>query len=86
MILYRKIGDGSYVALTPFANAASRYYYGWSYNSNGWGAHKVRYIDRPNTASELTYKLQYRNVSTTAVTYLVHQYMEYGWDVMEVKQ
>lgn len=86
MILYRKIGDGSYVALTPFANAASRYYYGWSYNSNAWGAHRTRYIDRPNTTSEVTYKLHYRNVSTTAVTYLVSQYMEYGWDLMEVKQ
>jgi hypothetical protein len=84
--LQRKIGAGSYTTLTPATGAASRYQYGWTYNQVGWSHANHIYFDAPATTSTLTYQLLYRNWSSTATNYLVHQYMEYGWIATEIKQ
>ena len=82
--LQRKIGAGSYTTLTPISG--TRYNYGWSYNASGWIHGNHIYYDAPATTSILTYQLLYRNTSSTATNYLVHQYMEYGWIATEIKQ
>lgn len=84
--LQRKIGAGSYTTLTPATGAASRYQYGWTYNQSAWAHANHIYFDAPATTSTLTYQLLYRNWSSTATNYLVHQYMEYGWIATEIKQ
>jgi hypothetical protein len=84
LVLYRKIGSGSYTTLTPFTNAASRYQYGWAYNNSNWHSLINYYYDSPNTTEEVTYQLGYRNLSSTATNYLVHQYMEHGWVLTEL--
>ena len=82
--LQRKIGAGSYSTLTPITG--TRYNYGWTYNTSGWLHGNHIYFDAPATTSTLTYQLLYRNTSSTATNYLVHQYMEYGWIATEIKQ
>ena len=86
LTLQRKIGAGSYTTLTPVTGAASRYSYGWTYNNSAWMHGNHVYHDAPASTSTLTYQLLYRNTSTTALNYLVHQYMEYGWIATEIKQ
>lgn len=86
-ILYRSTDGGStFVNITPFQNAASRYYYGWNYNSDNWRSQKQIFVDFPQSTGNVVYKLQYRNLSTTSTNYLVHQYQEYGWNVTEIAQ
>jgi hypothetical protein len=86
-ILYRSTDGGStFVNITPFQNAASRYYYGWNYNSDSWRSQKQIFVDFPQSTGNVVYKLHYRNLSTTATNYLVHQYQEYGWNVTEIAQ
>lgn len=86
-LLYRSTDGGStFVNLTPFTNAASRYAYGWSYNSDSWHTQKLKFVDLPQSTGNVVYKLHYRNVSSTATNYLVHQYMEHGWTVTEIAQ
>lgn len=83
-ILYRKIGDGAYVALTPYAATSARYYYGWMYNTQGWGPIYSTYFDTPSTTQPVTYKLAYFLNSGSTIAYLVHTYMEYGWTLTEI--
>jgi hypothetical protein len=83
-VLQRSIGGGAYSDLTPITG--TRYNYGWMYHASNWMHHNNVYFDAPNTTSTVTYQLQYRNWSSTATNYLVHQYMEYGWVVTEIKQ
>jgi hypothetical protein len=84
LTLQRKIGAGAYTTLTPITG--TRYNYGWTYNTSGWMHGNHIYFDSPATTSTLTYQLLYRNWSSTATNYLVHQYMEYGWIATEIKQ
>lgn len=84
--LYRKVGDDAYSNLTPVQGAAARYYYGWFYHAIPYRAVRNRYRDFPLSTSEITYRLNYRNWSSTATNYVAYPYMEYGWSVMEIKQ
>ena len=86
LTLQRRIGAGSFSDLTPVTGTSSRYTYGWSYNSSSWMSQNNIYFDTPNTTSAVTYQLLYRNWSSSATNYLVHQYMEYGWVATEIKQ
>lgn len=83
-VLYRKIGDGAYVALTPYSNTSSRYQYGWMYYTAGWSPVHCVYYDQPSTTQPLTYKLSYFLNSGSTTGYVVHQYMEYGWTMTEI--
>lgn len=87
-LLYRRINGGSWVALTPYTASSSRYTYGWSYSGNStWYAHKNTYIDSPGTTGLVEYVVNYRlNNGGTGTSYLVHQYMEYGYVLTEIAQ
>jgi hypothetical protein len=85
-VLRRRINGGAWTILTPVAGAASRYYYGWSYNTGGWSAHRNVYYDAPNTTGLVEYVVNYRLWTGTTLAYLVHQYMEYGYIMTELKQ
>jgi hypothetical protein len=86
LVLERCIAGGAFVDLTPFSNAGTRYYYGWGYYSSSWGPLNYTYYDTPNTTNVVTYRVKYRNANTAATNYLVHQHMEYGWTLTEIKQ
>jgi hypothetical protein len=85
-ILYRRINGGAYTAMTPFTNTASRYQYGWSYDTSGWGPRMNVYYDSPNTTGLVEYVVNYRLFSGTSTAYLVHQYQEYGYTLTEIAQ
>ena len=82
LILYRQVNGGSYVNLTP----NTKYNYFWTYNNNGWGAYKHIYNDLPANNGTLTYTLNYRNNTASGTNYVVHPYMEYGWNLYEIRQ
>ena len=84
LILYRRIAGGTYSNLTPLQNAAARYYYGWTYNNSSWAANVNTYYDTPATTSLVEYVVNYRNISSTATNYVVHQQMEYGYTLTEI--
>lgn len=85
--LYRDIGGGGYVNLTPNnAGGATRYAYGWMYNQMAWGHQVLTYFDTPNTLQPITYKLNYYNHSGANTNYIAHYYMEYGWTATEISQ
>jgi hypothetical protein len=86
LILYRRINGGSYTNLTPYSNTSARYQYGWSYNNSQWAPCQNIYIDAPNTTGLVEYVVNYRNVSSTATNYVVHQYQEYGYILTEIAQ
>jgi hypothetical protein len=70
---------------TPFTNAAVRYTYGWTYMSgDNWGPINNTYIDRPATTGFVEYVVNYRLISGSTVSYVVHQYQEYGYELTEV--
>lgn len=84
-VLYRSTNGGSsFVALTPITG--TKYNYGWSYHTIGWGPQRLVFVDRPSSTGNVVYELRYRNWSSTATNYLVHQYMEYGWNLTEIAQ
>ena len=86
-LLYRRINGGAYTLLTPYtAGAASRYAYGWGYNTTVWSPVTQIYYDSPATTGLVEYVVNYRLQSAGAVAYLVHQYMEYGYIMTELKQ
>ena len=85
-LLYRRINGGTWTVLTPFTNAASRYSYGWGYNSTVWSPVTQIYYDSPATTGLVEYVVNYRLASAGAIAYLVHQYMEYGYIMTELKQ
>ncbi len=85
-ILYRRINGGAWVALTPAAGTPARYYYGWQYNTGGWGPVRNVYYDSPGTTGLVEYIVNYRLWSGATIAYLVHQYMEYGYILTELKQ
>jgi hypothetical protein len=85
-LLYRRINGGAWTVLTPFTNAASRYQYGWSYDTGGWGPRQNIYYDSPNTTGLVEYVVNYRLYSGTSIAYLVHQYQEYGYTLTEIAQ
>lgn len=85
LLLYRRINGGAFTVLTPFTNAAVRYSYGWTYMSgDNWGPINNTYIDRPATTGFVEYVVNYRLISGSTVSYLVHQYQEYGYELTEV--
>jgi hypothetical protein len=82
--LERSINGGAYVDLTP-RNGSYRYAYGWNYMYTDWAPFTTSFVDTPNTTLVITYRIVYASGNTNAV-YLVHQYMECGWTVTEIKQ
>lgn len=84
LILYRRTAGGSWNNLTPLTNSSARYAYGWSYNSSNWASNINTYYDTPATTSLVEYVVNYRNISSTATNYVVHQYMEYGYTLTEI--
>ena len=84
--LQRSINDGAYTSVVPITGAYPGTYYGWTHNSLSWGSFSHFFYDTPATTDTVTYKLQYRNWSSTATNYLVHQGMYYGWELMEIAQ
>jgi hypothetical protein len=85
-LLYRRINGGAWTVLTPFTLAASRYSYGWGYNTTAWSPVRQIYYDSPATTGLVEYVVNYRLQSNGAVAYVVHQYMEYGYIMTELKQ
>lgn len=85
-LLYRRINGGTWTNLTPASGASSRYTYGWNYNNSGWNAHRNVYFDTPDTTGLVEYVVNYRLWTGATVAYLVHQYMEYGYIMTELKQ
>jgi len=83
--LYRKVGAGAYTAIIPINNTGPLTIYGWFYHSSSWGPSKFIYFDSPATTQQVTYQLRYRNISSTATNYLVHQSQYYGWILTEIK-
>jgi hypothetical protein len=86
LILYRRINGSAWSVLTPITGTGSRYTFGWSYNNNAWSPYQNRYIDTPNTTGFVEYVVNYRNWSSTATNYVVHQYQEYGYILTEIAQ
>ena len=68
--------------LTADTRTNQRYAYAWNYTSNTWHPTEFKYFDNPGTTDEVTYKLYYQSSGTN---YLVHQYMEYGWILTELR-
>lgn len=85
-ILYRRINGGVWTVLTPATGTASRYYYGWQYNTAGWCPVRNVYYDSPGTTGLVEYIVNYRLWTGATIAYLVHQYMEYGYILTELKQ
>ncbi len=85
-VLYRRINGGAWVALTPISAGSARYTYGWQYNTGGWGPVRNVYFDSPATTGLVEYVVNYRLWSGATIAYLVHQYMEYGYILTELKQ
>jgi len=85
-LLYRRINGGAWTVLTPFTFAASRYSYGWGYNSGGWSPVTQIYYDSPGTTGLVEYIVNYRLTAAGAVAYVVNQYMEYGYIMTELRQ
>jgi hypothetical protein len=86
-LLYRRINGGAYTLLTPYqAGGAARYAYAWGYNTTAWSPVTQIYYDSPATTGLVEYVVNYRLGSAGAVAYLVHQYMEYGYIMTELKQ
>jgi hypothetical protein len=83
--LYRKIGAGSFTSIIAITQTSPLTYYGWFYHTSSWGPSKAIYFDSPATTQQVTYELRYRNISSTATNYLVHQTQYYGWIVTELK-
>lgn len=79
----RRSNDGgvTFTTLTPDTRAASRYQYGWCYNNTAWAPFVNVYFDQANGTTPIVYDIQYASSGTN---YLVHQYQEYGWDIMEI--
>ena len=74
-------GGSTFTILTPDTRAAARYNYGWNYFSNNWTPMQNVYFDSANNTTPIIYDIQYASSGTN---YLVHQYMEYGWEIMEI--
>jgi hypothetical protein len=85
-LLYRRINGGAWTVLTPYTNTASRYTYGWNYNQATWQPYRNVYFDSPATTGLVEYVVNYRLQTAGAVAYLVHQYMEYGYILAELRQ
>jgi hypothetical protein len=82
-VLYRSTNGGSsFTALTPITG--TKYNYGWSYHTIDWGPQRIVFLDRPGSTGNVVYELRYRNWSSTATNYLVHSYMDYGWNLTEI--
>lgn len=71
----------TFTILTPDTRTAARYAYGWSYFNNQWSSMQNVYFDPANNTTPIVYDLQYASSGTN---YLVHQYMEYGWEITEI--
>ncbi len=86
-LLYRRINGGAWTLLTPYqAGAAARYAYAWGYNTTAWSPVRQIYYDSPATTGLVEYIVNYRLGSAGAIAYVVHQYMEYGYILTELKQ
>jgi len=84
-LLYRRINGGAYTALTPFTNTTTRYTYGWNYlGGDAWMPLNNFYVDYPGTTGLVEYVVNYRLISGSTTSYVVHQYMEYGYFLTEV--
>jgi hypothetical protein len=81
--LSRSIDKVSYDILTPDTRTSRKYAYSWNYTSNGWHSPKFYYFDVAGTTDTIYYKI---STAQSGTNYLVHQYMEYGWELMEIKR
>jgi hypothetical protein len=68
--------------LTADTRTNQIYSHGWNYTANTWHSAEFKYFDNPGTTDEITYKIFYQSSGTN---YLVHQYMEYGWILTELR-
>ena len=85
--LHRRIAGGPWVGIAPHGggNNAAPYPYGWGYTGNaGWDAISSLFVDEPATTSLVEYSVNYRLQSGTAIAYMVHQNMPYGWNLTEI--
>lgn len=73
----------TFTILTPDTRTSARYAYGWSYLNNQWGPMQNVYFDPAIDTTPIIYDIQYASSGTN---YLVHQQMEYGWEIMEIAQ
>lgn len=73
----------TFTTLTSDTRAASRYAYGWNYNSSQWAPFVNVYFDPALDTTPIIYDIQYASSGTN---YLVHQHEEYGWEIMEIAQ
>lgn len=71
----------TFTILTPDTRTSARYAYGWNYLSNQWSPMQNVYFDSANATSTIIYDIQY---ASSGGNYLVHQQMEYGWEIMEI--
>lgn len=76
-------GGSTFTILTPDTRTSARYAYGWNYFSNSWTPMQNVYFDAAINTTPIIYDIQYASSGTN---YLVHQYMEYGWEIMEIAQ
>lgn len=82
--LRRSNNNGNtFTILTPDTRASARYTYGWNYFSNNWTPMSNVYFDWAVDTTPIIYDLQF---ASSGLNYLVHQYMEYGWEIMEIAQ
>ncbi len=79
----RRSDDGgvTFTILTPDTRTSARYAYGWNYLSNQWAPMQNVFFDSANSTNPIIYDIQYASSGTN---YLVHQYEEYGWEIMEI--
>ena len=74
-------GGATFNILTPDTRAAAKYAYGWNYFSNNWSPMQNVFFDSAYATTPIVYDIQY---ASSGGNYLVHQYMEYGWEIMEI--
>lgn len=81
-LLFSTNGGANYTELTPYPTNP----YNWMYNVLSWQPVENIFLHTHGQPAGTTirYLLQYKNYSSTAVNYLVHQNMNYGWRVMEI--
>jgi len=80
--LYRSTDGGS-----TYTDITSARAYGLFYLDPSWMPINTYFTDTPNITTAVTYQVRFKNSSTSGVLiYLVHQNMEYGWNVTEIAQ
>lgn len=86
MELYRRINAGNWLLVTPRAEAASRYQYGWSYVNRSWARLTVPYLDSPESDGTVEYAINWRSRTSGQTTVICYRYMEMGVELTEIGQ